>query len=68
MKLVVVNEHTLGVLRNRNLEILHTSILKGSPWSPYSQIYIINETVRQATLLDFENFRVSSKGFEPYLN
>lgn len=67
MDIVVLDEHTLGIVRGKGLEILHTSILKGSPYSDRSYIFVKNHNSRPATLQDFENFRVSSKGFEKYL-
>ena len=68
MDIVVLDEHTLGINRNGLLEILHTSILKGSPFSDRSGIYVKYHKTRPATLKDFESFRVSPKGFEKYLH
>ena len=67
---VVVREHTLGYLYRLGsclqLGILHTSILRGSPWNALaSQIMILSnefEHVREATQKDFDDYRVSSKG------
>jgi hypothetical protein len=44
--------------------ILHTSILRGSYLSNSSGIYVTDGTVRLATPKDFDEFRVSFKGFD----
>ncbi len=66
----VFREHTLGYLFRIGdrlyLGILHTSILKGSPFSNSTESILIFPTqfkdARKATQKDFDDFRVSSKG------
>lgn len=60
---VVLNEHTLGYFRNGNrstMGILHASVLKGSPFDPFSGPVPVGhaDTVRKATLADFREYRV----------
>lgn len=60
IKLVVVENHTLGYILPEipsGVCILHTSILKGSPYSDSSHILVENHNVILATEKDFENFR-----------
>lgn len=70
-KYIVLNEHTLGYLLYKDpksefqyMSILHASILKGSPhnWLNGSVLISPSDTIRPATLQDFEDFRVCSKG------
>lgn len=67
-KLVVIDEHTLGYIlpNSKEVGILHTSILKGSPFSPSSTIYISNHNVRLASEKDFDDFRVMFDGYKQH--
>jgi hypothetical protein len=66
----VFREHTLGYLfrigDRLQVGILHTSILKGSPFGRATESILIFPTqfkdIREATQKDFDDFRVSSKG------
>lgn len=61
IKIVVVDEHTLGLMRpnSRNIEILHSSILKGSPYGRLPEsIDMAGKTIRLASEKDFNDFRV----------
>jgi hypothetical protein len=66
IKLVVINENTLGYLIPGIdwAGVLHASVLKGSKFNNYSHAYIKDEKVRLASEKDFEEFRVSFKGYE----
>ena len=67
MRYVVLNGHTLGIIRPERpdrLEILHASILRGSTYNMYSDSVVIgqNDVLVDATVQDFESFRVSPIG------
>jgi hypothetical protein len=67
IKLVVIENHTLGYLipNSDYAGILHASILKGSPYSNFGgSIYIKHKNIKLASKNDFDNFRVSFKGFD----
>lgn len=68
IRLVVVNEHTLGYIDPmfpRLLNILHASVLKGSPYSNLSgSIHLSHEKVRLASEKDFADFRVLFDGYK----
>lgn len=60
---VIYRQHTLGLLKSSDtmdsIDILHASVLRGSPYSVGQAI--INpspENYRQSTLKDFEDYRV----------
>lgn len=57
---VVYKEHTLGLLDPGNIiGVLHASVLRGAPFSVHSTpIFASEQEFRQATLADFEAFRV----------
>ncbi|MEI6752363.1 MAG: hypothetical protein WCK78_04275 [Paludibacter sp.] len=68
-KLVVVNENTLGYIlpeTPETLGVLHSSILRGAVFEvhPEPKHIISLDKVRLATEKDFENYRVSFKGFD----
>ncbi len=65
-KLVVFNEHTLGYILPElpdRVQILHTSILRGSYLSDSSIIYVCDGNVRLASEKDFNDYRVCFNGF-----
>lgn len=67
-KLVVFNEHTLGYITPsmpKYICILHSSVLKGSPFGSKSDCIYINTTdkVRLANEQDFDDFRCSFVGY-----
>ncbi len=68
IKLVVIDEHTLGYINPERPDyagVLHTSILRGSPFSYWAScIYIKNSKVRLASLKDFDDYRVSMVGYK----
>lgn len=68
IKLVVVEENVLGYIMPqlpRIVQILHTSILKGSRFSERSVIYTdYVKSIRLASKEDFNDFRVSFNGFD----
>ncbi|MBL8251302.1 MAG: hypothetical protein JNK31_06515 [Candidatus Competibacter sp.] len=72
---VVYKEHTLGCLfKERNgslwLEVFHGSVLKGGiNWlhGPHLLFPQDLQHLRQASLADFEEYRVSPKGYDPAL-
>lgn len=68
IKLIVVNEHTLGYVFPETpnfYSILHSSILKGAIFelNPSCKLMNKNDKIRLATEKDFDDFRVSSIGF-----
>ena len=67
-KLVVFDNHTLGYITPEQpeiIQILHTSILKGSRFTDRSTIYVNMGIYRLATEQDFEDFRcVFSDGYK----
>lgn len=65
VRLVVVDENTLGYVipGTLNVGILHTSILRGSYFNAWGIIGAYN-FARLATKQDFEDYRVSFKGFD----
>ncbi|WP_176221490.1 hypothetical protein [Massilibacteroides vaginae] len=69
IKLVVYKEHTLGYIDPKlpnNVNILHTSPLKGSPRITSDDSFCINNEneVRLAGKKDFDDFRVSFNGYD----
>jgi hypothetical protein len=67
-KVVVLNNHTLGFISPdvpNDVQILHSSILKGSPFGIHQDSAPIraNDTIRLATSFDFNDFRVSEVGW-----
>lgn len=68
IKLIVVNENTLGYIDPQShamYSILHASILKGATFELNPGPKPINTTteIRLASETDFDDFRVSFKGF-----
>ena len=69
-KLVVVDEHTLGYIDPEQPDyagVLHASILKGATFcvpASIEPILIKHKKVRLASAKDFNDFRVSFKGFD----
>jgi hypothetical protein len=66
IRIVVYCEHTIGFIRHgsRYIEILHTSVLRGSSLNPHSSSPVVDESkCRHATLKDFEEFRVCAEGY-----
>ena len=58
---VVCDEHTLGFKHvNNSIEILRASILRGAVWELYPAPKLVGmfNTLRQATLQDFNVYRV----------
>lgn len=70
IKLVVVDEHTLGYIdpeRPHQAGVLHESILRGAPFrvpASVEPILIEGKNVRLASKKDFEDFNVHFGGFE----
>lgn len=69
IKLVVMNEHTLGYIfpeQPKYLHILHASILKGSTFPNDGQSVYIGRgaTIRLASEQDFNDFRVVMNGYK----
>jgi hypothetical protein len=69
IKLVVLEEHTLGYITEllpNYVSVLSGSVLRGSPYSIMNNCALIgNKKVRLATEKDFDDFRVN---FEQYKN
>jgi hypothetical protein len=68
IKLVVLNEHTLGYILPqlpKYVQVLHASILKGAPFElhPSSKYIFQSDVVRLASKTDFDSFKVSMVGF-----
>ncbi len=66
IRLVVIDEHTLGYIdpsEPNYAGILHTSVLKGSMLNKYNSVILLNKTIRTATKKDFDEYRVSFKGY-----
>jgi hypothetical protein len=67
-KIVVLNEHTLGYITPdlpNYVQILHSSILKGSPYGLHPDSILIGsgDKIRLASSIDFNEYRVSERGF-----
>lgn len=65
MTAIMLHEHTLGLVRPEGLEVLHTSVLRGSPYSPAAGVVAFDPArlagkFRIATEKDFADFRVKS--------
>jgi len=66
IRMVVIDEHTLGYTEEGTnfANVLHASILKGAiAINDGDRIYLKERKVRTATIKDFEDFRVSVKGY-----
>ncbi len=58
-KAIVINEHTLGVVIGRYVQILRASILRGSPYPGQGFICFPDSSeYRKATEKDFETYRI----------
>lgn len=70
IKLVVINEHTLGYLipNTDYAGVLHASILKGaataSPLSAMNPIFLQGKNVRLASEQDFKDYNISFDGYK----
>ena len=71
IKLVVIEEHTLGFIFPESIyaSVLHASVLRGSPisgsfLSANEPILLGSKKVRLASEKDFDDYRVSFKGFD----
>lgn len=69
IKLVVMNEHTLGYIfpeQPKYVHILHASILKGSTFPNDGQsVYIgTSDQIRLASESDFNDFRTLMNGYK----
>jgi len=65
IKLIVIDEHTLAYSISDSMAgILRTSVLKGSNFNEYDNVSLDGHKVRLASEKDFDNFRVSFKGFD----
>jgi len=59
-KAVVADGHTLGVLMGSSVQVLRSSVLRGSPWAIQDiGLWPVGKDVRQATRKDFDDFRVT---------
>lgn len=68
IKLVVVNENTIGYINPKNpncLCILHASILKGSIWNDNLNSVILSkkDKIRLASKKDFDEYNISMEGY-----
>lgn len=66
-KLVIIDEHTLAYIQPENptvANILHASVLRGSPHPAFGQIMWEFKTVRLASEHDFNEYRVSFEGYK----
>lgn len=63
----MIDEHTLGYTEEGTnfANVLHASVLKGATFTTQDgdRIYLKGRKVRTATIKDFEDFRVSVKGY-----
>lgn len=76
LQLIIFKEHTIGYMRPvsklglRYLEVLHTSILKGSSYSGDSGPILINNSEKQFVRLaiseDVDNYGIYNKGYFNY--
>lgn len=67
IRLVVVNEYALGYIlpNSSNVNILASSKIKGAPWSTAAvEPILIPKNTRLASEADFDEYRVSFKGFD----
>lgn len=69
IKLVVINENTLGYIRpeqKHNYFVIHASILKGATFELHPHCKLLNKSdvVRLASKKDFDEYRVSMNGFD----
>jgi hypothetical protein len=65
-QLIVVNEHTLAISRDGvNYEVLRASILRGATSGIWPEPNILSslDKVRLASEKDFDDYRVSFKGY-----
>jgi hypothetical protein len=74
IKLVVLNEHTLGYIFPRSsyegewknlvyVNILHASVLKGATQTSNPVLLCSTDKIRLASEKDFDDFRVNFKGY-----
>lgn len=66
IKIVIVDEHTIGFIYPEIPNFvapLHTSILRGSPYSDSSRIYVPTSKIRLANVKDFDDYRVCVDGY-----
>lgn len=69
IKLVVVNEHTLGYIepgRPHTLCVLRSSVLRGAPFTTMNDPRFLSpsDRVRLAGRQDFEDYRICFDGYE----
>jgi hypothetical protein len=66
IKLVVINENTLGYLipGSNYAGVLHASVLRGSHLNPLLNHDVRGANIRLASEQDFNDYRVSFRGFE----